>query len=178
MTKELGSNKLNILGAAGMETPLGNYSADEGLQSIIAIGNESTRFSMMGIGQFTTDSGIFATGQLGYSLRSNQVPNAFLSELKIGYAGSAFYVDAFVSSQLSDKSGVDILGEGFMVFFPATRVNFTRTGANAYVPVAKCLGLVGGVNSYVAGRNIGNSVGFYGGWLSHSDHLINYEKFL
>jgi hypothetical protein len=163
LTKELGSNKLNILGAAGLETPLGNYSADEGLQSIIAIGNESTRFSVFGIGQFTTESGLFATGQLGYSLRSNQVPNALLSELKVGYAGSAFYVDAFVSSQLSDKSGVDILGQGFSGFFPATRVNYTRLGANVYVPVAKFAGIVGGVNSYVAGRNIGNSVGFYGG---------------
>ncbi|MFN3998971.1 hypothetical protein [Algoriphagus sp.] len=163
LTKEMGSSKFDLLGAAGLETPLGNYSADEGLQSIIAIGNRSTRFSAFGIGQFSTESGLFATGQLGYSLRSNQVPNALLSEFKLGYAGSAFYVDAFVASQLSDKSGVDILGEGFTGFFPATRVNFTRIGANVYVPLAKFAGLVGGVSSVVAGRNIGNSVGFYGG---------------
>lgn len=163
LSKEIGTNKLDILGSVGFETPLGNYSADEGLQSIIAIGNESTRFTGLGIAQFMTDFGLFATGQLGYSLRSNEVPNAVLSEFKLGYAGSAFYLDAFVASQLSGKDGVDILGEGFVGFFPATRVNFTRIGANAYVPVSKFAGIVGGVNAYVAGRNIGKSTGFYAG---------------
>lgn len=163
LSKEIGTNKLDILGSLGLETPLGNYSADEGLQSIIAIGNESTRFTGLGIAQFMTDFGLFATGQLGYSLRSNEVPNAVLSEFKLGYAGSAFYLDAFVANQLSGKDGVDILGEGFVGFFPATRVNFTRIGANAYVPVSKFAGIVGGVNAYVAGRNIGKSTGFYAG---------------
>ena len=110
LTKEIGSSKLDILGSVGVETPLGNYTANEGLQSIIAIGNESTRFTGLGIAQFMTDLGLFATGQFGYSLRSNEVPNAVLSEFKLGYAGSAFYLDAFVSSQLSDKKGVHILG--------------------------------------------------------------------
>jgi hypothetical protein len=163
LSKAVGTNQLDILGSVGIETPLGNYSADEGLQSIIAIGNESTRFTGFGIAQFMTDFGLFATGQLGYSLRSNQVPNAVLSELKLGYAGSAFYLDAFISNQLSSKDGVDILGEGFTGFFPATRVNFTRIGLNGYVPVAKFAGIVGGVNSYIAGRNVGKSTGYYAG---------------
>lgn len=163
LSKEIGSNKLDIIGSVGIETPLGNYSADEGLQSIIAIGNESTRFTGLGIAQFMTDFGLFATGQLGYSLRSNEVPNAVLSEFKLGYAGSAFYLDVFVANQLSSKDGVDILGEGFTGFFPATRVNYSRIGANAYVPVSKFAGIVGGVNSYVAGRNVGKSTGFYAG---------------
>jgi len=163
LTKEIGSNKLDIIGSVGIETPLGNYRADEGLQSIIAIGNQSTRFTGLGIAQFMTDFGLFATGQLGYSLRSNEVPNAVLSEFKLGYAGSAFYLDAFVSNQLSSKDGVDILGEGFTGFFPATRVNYTRIGANGYVPVSKFAGIVGGVNTYVAGRNIGKSTGYYAG---------------
>ncbi len=154
---------LDFIGAAGLETPLGNYSADEGLQSIIAIGNEATSFNGFGIATFKLNSGLFATGQLGYSLRNNDVPNALLSEFKLGYAASKFYVDAFVANQLSDNSGVDILGEGFTGFFPATRVNYTRIGVNAFLPITKQLGITAGTNAYVSGRNLGKATGAYGG---------------
>lgn len=156
-------SSLDFIAAAGIETPLGNYSADEGLQSIIAIGNEATTYNAFGITTFKLQSGVFATGQLGYSIRDNSVPNALLSELKIGYASSKFYVDAFVASQLSQESGVDILGEGFTGFFPATRVNYTRIGINAFYPLTKELGITAGTNAYISGRNLGKSTGFYGG---------------
>lgn len=157
------NSTLDLIGAAGFETPLGNYSADEGLQSILAIGNEATSFNGFGIATFKLNSGLFATGQLGYSLRNNDVPNALLSEFKIGYAASKFYVDAFVANQLSDDSGVDILGEGFTGFFPATRVNYTRIGVNAFVPLTKELGITAGTNAYISGRNLGKATGAYGG---------------
>lgn len=162
-TFDFNKSTLTLLGAAGLETPLGNYSADEGLQSIIAIGNESSKFSTFAIATFKTSSGIFTTGQAGYSFRGNGAPHAFITEFKLGYAVSDFYIDAFVSNQLSDKGGVDILGEGFTGFFPETRVNYTRIGLNGFVPVYGDIGLTGGVNSYVSGRNIGKSTGFYGG---------------
>jgi hypothetical protein len=158
-----GTSTIDLIGAIGLETPLGNYRADEGLQSIIAIGNESSSFNMLGIATFKTEMGLFTTGQLGYSFRGNSSPHALISELKLGYAGSNFYVDAFVANQLSEKDGVDILGEGFVGFFPEVRVNFTRVGLNAYVPVSGGFGIAAGANTYVAGRNIGKSTGFYGG---------------
>ena len=156
-------SSLDFIGSVGLETPLGDYNADEGLQSIIAIGNESFKFTALGIATFKMNSGIFVTGQAGYSFRASNVPNALITELKLGYAASKFYIDAFVANQLSDKEGVDILGEGFVGFFPATRVNYTRIGVNGYAPLYKSIGLTGGVNSYVSGRNIGKSTGFYGG---------------
>lgn len=156
-------SSLDLMGAAGIETPLGNYSADEGVQSIIAIGNEATTYNAFGIATFKLESGLFATGQVGYSFRNNDVPNALLSEFKIGYAASKFYVDAFVASQLSDDSGVDILGQGFTGFFPATRVNYTRIGVNAFYPITKELGITAGTNAYVSGRNLGKATGAYGG---------------
>ncbi|WP_373942410.1 hypothetical protein OEG92_03685 [Polaribacter sejongensis] len=162
-TFDFDKNSLSLIGAAGLETPLGSYSADEGLQSIIAVGNESTKFSAFGIATFKNDSGMFATGQAGYSLRGNDVPNAFITELKLGYASSKFYVDAFVANQLSDKDGVDILGEGFEGFFPATRVNYTRIGVNGFVPLDESVGITAGVSSYVSGRNVGKSTRVYGG---------------
>lgn len=156
-------SSLDLIGAAGIETPLGNYNANEGLQSIIAIGNEATSYNAMGITTFKLNSGFFTTGQLGYRFRDNQVPNALLSELKIGYTSSKFYVDAFVANQLSDDEGVDILGEGFTGFFPATRVNYTRIGINGFVPLTEDFGLTAGANAYVSGRNLGQSTGAYGG---------------
>lgn len=162
-TFNMGANTLTLIGAAGLETPLGNYSANEGIQSIIAIGNEASSFNTFGIATFKTNSGIFTTGQLGYSFRGNDVPDALISELKLGYAGAKFYVDAYIANQLSDKSGVDIVGEGFTFFFPATRVNYTRIGGNAYVPLLGGVGISAGANAYIAGRNLGKAVGFYGG---------------
>lgn len=162
-TLNTGSSTLDLMGAIGLETPLGDYRADEGLQSIIAIGNESSSFNMLGIATFKTEYGLFATGQAGYSFRGNSAPHALITEFKLGYADSKFYVDAYVANQLSEKDGVDILGEGFEGFFPATRVNYTRVGVNAYAPLTGGIGLTAGANTYVAGRNIGKATGFYGG---------------
>lgn len=151
---------IDFIAAAGIETPLGDYRVDEGLQSIIAIGNRSTDITGLAIAHYKNNNGIFATGQLGYSLRSNSVPNALLSEVKLGYATSKFYLEGYVANQLSDDSGVDILGEGFAGFFPATRVIYTRLGFNVYVPVYQGLGLSGGYANYIEGRNLGDADGF------------------
>lgn len=160
-----GRTTIDLIGAIGLETPLGNYRADEGLQSIISIGNESSSFNMLGTVHFKTAMGLFVTGQAGYSFRGNKAPHALLSELKLGYAGTKFYVDAFIANQLSENDGVDILGEGFEGFFPATRVNFTRVGLNAYAPLIEGIGLTAGANTYIAGRNVGKATGFYGGFV-------------
>lgn len=160
---EVMSGNLDIIGALGVETPLGDYNVDEGLQSIIAIGNRSTDITGLAIANYKHNSGVFAIGQVGYSVRSNDVPNAVISELKLGYAASVIYGDIFIANQLSGSDGVDILGEGFTGFFPATRVNYTRIGANMFVPIVKGFGLTAGVNTYIAGRNLGDSTGAYSG---------------
>lgn len=156
-----GKSSLRLIGALGLKTPLGNYKVDEGLQSIIAIGNRSTTVSALGLAMFKMDSGIFASGQIGGNVASNDVPNSYTSELKLGYAASKFYGDAFVANQTS-TSGVDILGEGFQGFFPATKVNYTKIGLNLYTPLYKDFGLAGGASTLIAGRNIGKATGFYG----------------
>lgn len=159
---DFGSSTLGLLGTVGVQTPLGNYNVGEGLQSIIAIGNRSTSINAIAAAHFQTESGVFATAQGGYSFRSNDVPSAFISEFKVGYAARSFYVDAYVAGQLSSKDGVDILQDGFTGVFPATRVNYTRVGASVFVPVAGGFGVAGGGSVYVAGRNLGQSTAFYG----------------
>ncbi|WP_026450359.1 hypothetical protein [Aequorivita capsosiphonis] len=162
-TFNLGKSDLSFIGSIGLETPLSDYEANEGLQSIIAIGNHASSFNALGIAMFKTDSGFFTTGQVGYSFKDSGAPHAFLSQLKVGYAASKFYVDGYIANQLSEKDGVDILGEGFTGYFPATRVNYTRVGLNAFAPIFDGIGISAGANTYIAGRNLGKSTGFYGG---------------
>ncbi len=157
---EDGSRLQFVLGA-GVSTPLGNYKADEGLQSIIAIGNRSTRLTGLGIAHFQTKSGLFLSTQAGYSLRSDEVPNALLGEIKAGIALARIYADLWYAGQISD-GGTDILADGFTGFFPATNVSFNRAGINLYAPVGKGLGLSVGASKYLNGRNVGEAIGFSG----------------
>ncbi|MBC5842119.1 MAG: hypothetical protein K2Y30_15740 [Flavobacteriaceae bacterium] len=156
-----GKSSLRLIGAVGLKTPLSDYRADEGLQSIIAIGNRSTTVSGLGLAMFKMDNGVFASGQFGVNLASNDVPNSITSELKLGYAASKFYGDAYIAGQKTN-GGVDILGEGFQGFFPATTVNYTKVGVNLYTPLYKDFGLAAGASTLVAGRNIGKATGYYG----------------
>ena len=109
-----------------------------------------------------TASGVFATGQVGYSLRSGNVPNALVGEAKLGYAGPKNYVEASASFQESN-GGTDITENGFDGTFTATRVNYLRLGASAYRPITNGFGLTLGASTYVAGRNIGKSTGYSAG---------------
>jgi hypothetical protein len=158
---DYGSSSLRLIGALGIKTPLGNYKENEGLQSIIAIGNRSTTVSAIGVAMFKMNSGFFASGQFGGNLASNDVPNSYTSELKLGYAASKIYGDVYLANQTS-TSGVDILGEGFQGFFPATKVNYTKIGLNLYTPIYQDFGIAGGFSTLVAGRNIGKATGVYG----------------
>lgn len=150
---------LDLLLSAGVQTPVGSYNADEGLQSIIAIGNKSTKGTGLAIAQIKLDKGLFLTGQVGYRVATNQVPNAIISEIKAGYAASKIYLDVWASFQNSSK-GTDILQPGFNGFFPATQVNYSRVGGNIYAPIYKGFGANLGFNAYVSGRNLGKSTGY------------------
>jgi hypothetical protein len=159
---DFGSSSLRLIGALGLKTPLSDYKVDAGFQSIIAIGNRSTTVSTTGMAMFKTNSGIFASAQLAGNYASNDVPNSYATELKIGYAARLFYGDAFIANQTS-TGGVDIFGEGFKGFFPITKVNYTKVGLNLYTPITKSIGVSVGGSTLVAGRNIGKSTGVYGG---------------
>ncbi len=157
-----GNNQIDFIGVFGIELPMG-YKADEGFQSIIAIGDEARKLNFSGIMMYKNKSGFFGSAQIGNTFKNNQVPNALTSEWKLGFAAKRFYVDAFFATQLNSSAGVDILQPGFEGFFPATKVNYTRLGLNAYVPFTKHLGLTAGANKYLSGRNLGVATGVYGG---------------
>lgn len=148
-----------LLAGAGFTTPLSNYSVESNLQSIISIGNQATTYNGFLLAHFKDDRGFFITGQVGYSLRTTEVPNALLSELKIGLATSRFYISGQVGNQTS-SSGVDILRPGFTNFFPATKVNYTKVGGTIYAPIDGNIGLSAGGGAIVDGRNVAKS--YYG----------------
>ncbi|MCR5888179.1 hypothetical protein LRS06_10465 [Hymenobacter sp. J193] len=154
---EIGSSQLDLLGSVGVSTPLSDYKSADGLQYIIAIGNRATKLTTLGVAHIKTPSGVFLTGQAGYSLRSGRVPNAFVAETKAGYAGIKFYAEAWASFQKSASTGTDIVQPGFDGNFTATRVDYVRLGGSIFRPVAKGIGVVLGASTYVAGRNIGKA---------------------
>ena len=158
---KMGRGTFNLVGAIGIKTPLGDYTVNEGLQTIVAIGNRATSLNTLALGVFKDNSGFFASGQAGFCLRNKKVPNAFISELKLGLIKKRFYVDAFIANQTS-LSGTDILAEGFEGFFPSTRVNYSRIGLNLFVPIFSSFGLCAGSSTYIDGRNLGKSTSFYG----------------
>jgi hypothetical protein len=161
LSLDIGEHSLNFMLGGGLSTPLGAYEVDEGLQSILAIGNRATSLNGLAMAQFRTASGLFLTTQAGYSLRNGEVPNAVLGEIKAGYAGAHFYVDAWYAGQIS-TSGVNILGEGFTGFFPATDVSFSRAGITLFAPLGGGFGLSASASRYLDGRNVGESTGFSG----------------
>ena len=161
-SREIGSSILDLLGVVSLSTPVSNYQTNTGYGYIIAIGNRATKYTAAGVAHLKTSSGVFATGQVGYSLRTGQVPHALVGEAKVGYAGPKTYIESFASFQESN-GGTDISQEGFNGFFPATRVNFVRVGGSIYRPLANGIGVVLGASTYVAGRNIGKSTGYTAG---------------
>ena len=161
-SREIGSSILDLLGVVSFSTPLSDYQTNTGLGYIIAIGNRATKYSAAGVAHLKTNSGVFATAQVGYSLRTGLVPHAFTGEAKLGYAGPKTYLESSASFQESN-GGTDITELGFTGFFPATRVNYLRLGVSAYRPVANGFGLTLGASTYVAGRNIGKATGYSAG---------------
>jgi hypothetical protein len=160
-TLTMGENNINFIVAAGVKTPFGRYKVEEGLQSILAIGNRATNITGIAIAQYRSKSGFFASTQAGYSVRTGDAPNAVIGEIKTGYGASRFYVDAWFAGQIS-QGGVNILGEGFKGIFPATDVSYNRFGLNVFVPIAKGFGVSGAFTQYLSGRNVGKSTGFSG----------------
>ena len=151
-----------MLGTVSVSTPVSDYQTNTGYGYIIAIGNRATKYSAVGIAHLKTSSGVFATAQAGYSLRTGQVPNALIGEAKLGYAGPKTYIEGSASFQKSN-GGTDIAQDGFFGYFPSTRVDYIRVGASAYRPITDGFGLTLGASTYVAGRNIGKSTGYSAG---------------
>jgi hypothetical protein len=140
------TGEFSVTGGLGFSTPLSNYATN----LIYSIGNQSSHINPSLLVQYKLTSGLFITGQGGYSFRTTKVPDAILSAAKIGYAGKLIYCEGWINNQTS-ISGIDIGGPGFTPErFPETRVNSTNVGASIFIK-----GLTIGGGKRLAGRNAG-----------------------
>lgn len=157
---KIGKSTLSLLGAAGVLTPFGDYEIDEKYQSAVSIGSRSTQFTGVFLLHYKLNSGLFFTGAAGYSLRSNNVPNAAILELKTGFAARRIYVDAYIAGQTSaaTKSSQNNLNN--ISAFSGSNLNYSRVGLNAFAPVYKKFGIAGGLSTYTKGRSEGESGGY------------------
>ncbi len=188
-TKESGFQDLGIAAKYRPFSATISGGRIDGITSLgfgIPMGYEPNGVLSIGNGAFATDlhagvhlklnAGFFATVVAGYSLRGKaadnlnvtnnedfDVPNAFLGMAKLGFASSKFYTEVWLDHQGTSSVGVDIMGPGFAGNFPETKVDYTRLGISAYVPIAQGFGISAGYGTVLSGRNIGDTNYFNGG---------------
>jgi len=153
---QLGNGILSTITAVGLTTPASNYEPND----ILSIGSQATTGNANVLLQYMFKKGLFANAQAGYSLKGNNVPNAFTWSSKVGYAASKFYIDVTLLSQTSESDAPDI---GTDVPFYETRVNYTKLGVNGYYAITDKVGVSVGWYKYLASRNSVLSSGFSGG---------------
>lgn len=160
-----GGGRFEGITALGFDIPAGYES-----NSILAIGNGAFKTNLHLGGHLFLNKGFFTTVVLGYSLRGKtdddfnvnngedyDVPNAFLGSLKLGYASAKFYGEVWLDHQSTSSDGVDIMGPGFAGNFPETKVDYTRFGLSAYMPLYERFGISAGYGTVLDGRNIGDT---------------------
>ena len=159
----------------GIATLGGSYAFDYEANGILSIGSGAPEVdAKLGL-QYNDKSGFFGNVFVGYALKGEaentfgigdgedfDVPNSVNAQIKLGYANSHFYVDAWFDGQKSNGN-IDIGGAGFAGNFPETKVNYSRVGLNVYVPIVKNLGFSAAAGTVVAGRNVGKSTFYTGG---------------
>lgn len=159
---------LSILTAATAVIPTG-YEPN----GILAIGSGAFGIDLRAGLHLQTRSGFFSTVFLGYNFRGDadnnltpggefNVPNAFVTVGKVGYASKFIYVEAWADYANSDD-GIDIGTPAFVGNFPETNVDYTRVGLTVYKEIIPNLGLSAGVGKVIDGRNLGDSIIYSGG---------------
>ncbi|WP_299885052.1 transporter [uncultured Lacinutrix sp.] len=169
--EELKNGSTTYFVAAGGSLPLG-YEPN----GILSIGNGAPSIDAKIGMHYKNNTGFFGTLAFGYTVRGEadnnlnvgdgsnfDAPNSINSLIKLGYATGKIYVDAWFDSQYSKNNNIDIANGNFFGNFPETQVNYSRVGANVFVPITNTIGLNAGIGTTVDGRNLGNSTTYTGG---------------
>ncbi|MDP5169687.1 MAG: hypothetical protein NWR72_05540 [Bacteroidia bacterium] len=154
------SGRLDLLLSGGIMAPMTNYVAD----APVVIGHQARQLDSRGALQYRHPSGVFAMAQGGYLRRANIyvdrgyevfVPDAYESVFRLGYANSNLYLCAWLHKR-DTRSGTDL---GYGVPFPTNKIDFTRIGIDAVVPIpgSEHFSAVLGTGLTLNGRNIGDA---------------------
>ena len=176
LEKELGPGTLSVYTIGGVSVPLTNYVADF---LPLSIGLQSKTASARLMLDYQVGK-IFVTGSATYVLRENikidrtayydtqlhltnevSMPDASNYNFRAGYRTSKLIAEAVVN-KWTTLGGFDISKNNMP--FPSNKMNATTIGANfKYVVTPNHnLSLVGGGNTTIAGRNVGQATTFYG----------------
>ena len=175
--REVGNGTFSLYTIGGVSIPLTNYVADF---LPLSIGLQSKTASARLMLDYQLQSW-FTTASFTYVVRDNiqidrtayyttqahltnevEMPNASNFNFRAGYRSSKLIAEA-VLTKWTTLGGFDISRNNMP--FPGNRMNATTIGANfKYVVTANHnLALIGGANTTVSGRNMGQSTNMYGG---------------
>ena len=175
--KEVGNGTFSLYTIGGVSIPLTNYMADF---LPLSIGLQSKTASARLMLDYQLQSW-FTTASFTYVVRDNikidrtayytteahltnevEIPNASNFNFRAGYRSSKLIAEA-VLNKWTTLGGFDITRNNMP--FPSNRMNATTVGANfKYVITANHnLSFIGGGNTAISGRNMGQATTFYGG---------------
>jgi hypothetical protein len=183
-----GTFSLYLLGGASV--PMSDYIVDYLPLSIgLKSGTVSGRLLLdYQLGRF------FVTGSETYTLRGNTklernsyyttslyltnevaMPDVNTVSIRTGFRSSWLIAEAILTD-MKTLGGFDITKNNMP--FPSNRMNATTIAANVKYEIQKVSGLalVGGASHVIAGRNMGQSTGFYGGFFYILDFSKKKEK--
>ena len=179
-----GTFSLYLLGGASV--PMTDYIVD---YLPLSIGLKSSTVS----GRLILDYQLghfFITGSETYTIRGNTklernsyyttslyltnevaMPNVNTVSVRTGFRSSRLIAEAILTD-MKTLGGFDITKNNMP--FPSNQMNATTIAANFKytIPNLSELALVGGVNHVIAGRNVGQSTGFYGGFF----YVLDFSK--
>lgn len=176
MNKKMGYGRLSLFAIGGISAPLSNYTPDF-LPLSIGLHSKTATARLMADYQ---RGNWFATGSASYVLRDNiridrdayyttemhythevEMPDAMNFNFRAGYRSNKIIAEA-VLNNWTTLGGFDITRNNMP--FPSNRMNATTIGLNTkyYFPFLPELSLVAGVNTTIAGRNMGQATSEYG----------------
>ena len=184
--KELGPGTFSLYTIGGVSFPLTNYVADFlplsiGLRSKTASARLMLDYQVGNI--FATISGTYVARDnikidrtSYYTTESHltnevEMPNASNYNFRAGYRTGKLIAEA-VLNKWTTLGGFDITRNNMP--FPSNKMNATTLGANFKYVVTKNhnLSIIGGGNSTIAGRNVGQAATFYGGLF----YILDFNK--
>lgn len=174
--KKLGNGRLSVFGILGVSLPISNYVAD---YLPLSIGLRSKTVSARLMADYQQGN-LFVTGSATYVLRDNieidrtsyyttemhytnevEMPDGANFNFRAGFRNHRLIAEAVVNNWTT-LGGFDITRNNMP--FPGNRMNATVAGVNIKytLPSLPQLSIVGGGNTTIAGRNMGQSTTVYG----------------
>jgi hypothetical protein len=148
------SYSLVLVVASGVSFPTSNYVTESGQ----AIGQRATSFYQKALVQVKFNNGIFIQTQGGYTITLEPVAPSIPVSIKVGYAKSRWYFDAWYGVQ-KGIGNKDYLGAVAYKSFREFVVSYQRIGGVAYYGVNEQVGVFLSTSYVLSGRNIGKAYG-------------------